>query len=189
MLTHDGDYLMLPTPLHPAIVHLPMALMVLIPMFAFGALWAIHRGATIRNAWGLPVALMVLLVASSWLASETGENEEDAVEDVVAESTIETHEEAAERFFFLGATLLVLSGLGLFSGRIGETARWTGAVGSLLVLAAGVQVGHLGGELVYKHGAAAAYVDSAPGGSETLRDGERRERRDDDVDNDDDDRH
>lgn len=131
----------------------------------------------------MPVALMVLLVASSWLALETGEQQEEAVEAVVAESAIEAHEEAAERFLWLGATLLVLSSLGLVSGRIGGAARWTGAAGSLLLLAAGVQVGHSGGELVYRHGAADAYVDSTPGAREILGDAgrrERRERRDDD---------
>lgn len=174
---------MLPDPLHPATVHLPLALVILIPIFALGALWAIHRGASVRKGWGLPVALMVLLVASSWLALETGEQQEEAVEAVVAESAIEAHEEAAERFLWLGATLLVLSSLGLVSGRIGGAARWTGAAGSLLLLAAGVQVGHSGGELVYRHGAADAYVDSTPGAREILGDAgrrERRERRDDD---------
>jgi uncharacterized membrane protein len=171
---------MLPDPLHPAIVHLPIALVILIPIFAFGALWAIHRGAAVRKVWGLPVGLMVLLVASAWLALETGEREEEAVEAVVAESAIESHEEAAERFLFVGATVLVLISVGLLSGRLGGVARWTGAAGTLLLLAAGVQVGHLGGELVYRHGAAAAYVDSTPGGDEMSGDGERRERRDDD---------
>lgn len=180
---------MLPDPLHPAIVHLPMALVVLIPLFAFGALWAIHRGATVRPVWALPVALMVLLVSSSWLALETGENEEDAVEDVVAESKIHDHEEAAERFLAVGVAVLVLSSLGLLSGRVSGPARWVGAAGSLLVLAAGVQVGHLGGELVYKHGAAAAYVDSTPGLGERSGDRERRDADDGDDHDDDDDRH
>jgi len=175
---------MLPDPLHPAIVHLPIALVILIPIFAFGALWAIRRDATARKVWVLPVALMALLVASAWLALETGEWEEETVEAVVPESAIEAHEEAAERFLWLGATLLVLSSLGLVSGRIGGTARWTGAAGSLLLFAAGVQVGHSGGELVYRHAAASAYVDSAPGVDERSGDRESGERPDDDDDDD-----
>ncbi|GMR12694.1 MAG: hypothetical protein BMS9Abin29_0886 [Gemmatimonadota bacterium] len=174
---------MLPDPLHPAIVHLPIALVILIPIFAFGALWAIHRGRMTKRVWGLPVALMALLVASAWLALETGEREEETVEAIVAESAIDAHEEAAEQLIAVGVTILLLSSLGLFSGRLGGTARWVGAAGSLVLLAAGVQVGRLGGELVYRHGAAAAYVDSTPGVGQPSGDGqrgERRERGDDD---------
>ncbi len=48
---------------------------------------------------------------------------------------------------------------------------------TLGLLAAGVNVGHTGGELVYTHGAAQAYVTS----SRAERDGATREHGDDDV--------
>jgi hypothetical protein len=37
-------------PLRPAVVHLPIALTLLVPVFAVGALWAIRRGAVPARA-------------------------------------------------------------------------------------------------------------------------------------------
>ncbi len=54
---------------------------------------------------------------------------------------------------------LLVSGAGLLSGRRGSIGRTVGAATTIAVLVAGVSVGHLGGELVYKHGAANAYLD------------------------------
>ena len=92
---------------------------------------------------------------------ETGENEEDRVEQAVAERYIEEHEEAAERFMALAGVGLLIVGAGLLSGRVGGLFRVAGVAGSFAVLAAGVAVGHSGGELVYTHGAANAYLDGA----------------------------
>ena len=105
------------------------------------------------------MVLQVLLVGSGWLALETGEEEEDRVERIVAEDLIEEHEEAAERFMVLAGIGLLATGAGLLSGRRGSIGRAVGAATTIVVLAAGVSVGHLGGELVYKHGAANAYLD------------------------------
>ncbi len=50
---------MLPDPLHPAIVHLPIALSVFMPLFALVAAVVIRRGALPARAWG-GVALLAL---------------------------------------------------------------------------------------------------------------------------------
>ena len=42
---------------------------------------------------------------------------------------------------------------------VGEAARLLTTVGAFGLIAAGVQVGHSGGELVYRHGAASAYTN------------------------------
>lgn len=152
---------MLPDPLHPAVVHLPVALMVLLPLFALGALWAIRRGTPPLKAWGLVVGLTALLLASSWLAVETGEQQEDTVEAVVSEGAIHTHEEAAEIFFWMAGGVLLLAGAGLVGGRVGTTARIAATAATLALVVAGWRVGHTGGELVYVHGAASAYVDGS----------------------------
>jgi len=47
----------IPSPLHPAVVHLPIALAVLVPAFAVAALWAIRRGARPLRAWGVATAM------------------------------------------------------------------------------------------------------------------------------------
>jgi len=102
------------------------------------------------------------MVGTAWLALETGEREEEAVEAVVPDAALHAHEEAAERFIVVGVTVTLLLAAGLLSGSWGTAGRTLGTLGSFLVVAAAVQTGYEGGELVYRHGAAAAYV-AAPG--------------------------
>ena len=153
---------MIPDPLHPAVVHLPIALAVLIPALAILAIPLIRRGVVPARTWAAVVLLQAALVGSGWVALETGEAQEERVEQVVAERHIETHEEAAERFLVVATLALVMMAAGLLPGRPGTAGRVVGTLATFAVLAAGVSVGHSGGELVYKHGAAAAYA-SAPG--------------------------
>jgi uncharacterized membrane protein len=47
---------MLPDPLHPAVVHFPIVLMILLPLAAAGGLWAISRGVGTAKAWAIPLA-------------------------------------------------------------------------------------------------------------------------------------
>lgn len=152
---------MLPDPLHPAVVHLPIALAILIPGFALAGTYLIYRGLLPPRSWALVVVFQALLVGSGWLALETGEEQEERVERVVAERHIEAHEEAAERFLLLAGIGLLLAAGGVLPGRTGAVGRVAGALATVAVLVAGISVGHSGGELVYKHGAASAYT-SAP---------------------------
>lgn len=151
---------MFPEPLHPAVVHFPIVFAVLLPISALVALWTIRRGATVRSAWLFPLVLAVALTGSSWVAIETGEAEEDRVEAIVGDAPVHAHEEAAERLLILSGLVALVAGVGMLSGPVGSAARLVATVGTVVVLAAGAQVGSLGGELVYEHGAAAAY--SAP---------------------------
>ncbi|MGK7312674.1 MAG: DUF2231 domain-containing protein [Candidatus Longimicrobiales bacterium M2_2A_002] len=151
---------MLPEPLHPAIVHFPIVLAVLLPIFALGALWAIRRDARPRLAWAIPLALAGALLASAWVALETGEAQEDRVEQVVGEDALHAHEEAGERFLVLSGILFVVMAGGLLAGTPGTAARLVGTVGAIGLVAAAVQVGDAGGKLVYEHGAASAYVNA-----------------------------
>lgn len=149
---------MLPEPLHPIVVHFPMALAVLLPISAAIAWWAIRRGSAARRAWIVPTALALALTGSAWVAVQTGEREEDRVEAFVGEAPIEEHEEAAERFLLFAGLTTLVAGVGLFSGVVGRAARLVASAGTLVVLAAGIQVGAAGGDLVYEHGAADAYI-------------------------------
>src|SRR5262245_17612151 len=110
---------MLPDPLHPAVVHLPIALAALIPLLAVLALIAISRGWLPARAWAAVVLLQALLVGSAWLAHETGEDQEERVERVVEEKYIEEHEEAAMYFLYLSVGGLVLVAGGLLPDRKG----------------------------------------------------------------------
>lgn len=152
---------MIPQPLHPAVVHFPIVFVVILPLAAAVALWAIHRGAGPRRAWWPVVAVSAVLVASSWVAVQTGEREEDTVERVVAEAAIEEHEESAEVFLPLTVAGLLVVSTGLLAGLPGRIGRGVAVAAALGLVVAGYRVGHSGGELVYRHGAATAYATPA----------------------------
>lgn len=148
-------------PLHPLVVHFPIVFSVLLPIAALVALWTIRKGTLARKAWSIPVALAAALTLSAFVAIQTGKREADRVERVVSERPIDAHEEAAERFLVLSGALLLVAGAGLLPRTVGDAARLATTVGALGLLAAGVQVGHSGGELVYRYGAASAYTNGS----------------------------
>ena len=150
-------------PLHPLVVHFPIVLVTLLPISVGIALWMIRKGTTPRRVWAVPVALAAALALSAWVATETGESQEDRVERVVARGALHGHEEAAERFLVLSGVLVLVTAAGLSRGNVGRAARLVSAVGALGLVAAGVQVGHSGGSLVYREGAANAALTGSPG--------------------------
>jgi hypothetical protein len=107
------------------------------------------------------LAFAAALALSAWVATETGESQEDRVERVVARGALHGHEEAAERFLVLSGVLMLVTAAGLARGTFGRAARLVSAAGALGLVAAGVQVGHSGGTLVYREGAANAYTGSS----------------------------
>lgn len=147
---------MLPDPLHPAIVHFPIVLMFLLPISAIAALWAIGRGTRVLTAWAVPIAVAAALTLSSWVATETGESQGEAVEQRVPEQFLEAHEEAAELFLALAGAVLAITVAGMLKGRAGGAVRIAATVASVALLVPGYRVGHSGGALVYTHGAAGA---------------------------------
>jgi uncharacterized membrane protein len=153
--------LAIPDPLHPALVHFPIALASIAPLFAFLCAVALFRAWLPARAWLVVVLLQLMLVASAQLALQAGENEEERVEKVVAEERIEEHEEAAERFRNLAVIGLVVVAAGLAPGAIGGWARALAVIVTAVGALASVPVGQSGGELVYKHGAASAYTQPA----------------------------
>lgn len=151
-------------PLHPKLVHLPIALAVLLPLLTGGLLLAWWREWFPKRTWVLVVAAQAALLASGLLSMRTGEEDEERVERFVPESVIERHEEAAEQFVWASGIVLALTLLPLLL-RKPEAARIAGlgaALGTAVVLALGFRVGEAGGELVYRHGAAAAFQSAAP---------------------------
>src|SRR5262245_1932223 len=151
-------------PLHPLVVHFPIALAMLLPISAGVALWAIRKGATPRKAWAVPLAVAAALALSAWVSTQTGESQEDRVERVVSRGALHGHEEAAARFLVLSGVLVLVAAAGLAHGTIGRAARYVAAAGTLGLVVAAAQVGHSGGTLVYRHGAANAYTDANLGG-------------------------
>lgn len=145
---------------HPKVVHLPMALAVLMPLIAGGAFLALWRGWFDRRAWVGVLLLQTILVGSGAVAMNTGEREEDRVEQVVPEEPIEAHEEAAESFVWASAAVLLLMALPLAlpEGRARQAAALGAFLGTLIVFGFGYNAGEGGGKLVYQYGAAQVYA-------------------------------
>ncbi len=143
---------LIPNPLHPAIVHLPVALAVILPLFALGALWFIRKGAKPARAWGVTAVLLAFLALGAVAAVQTGGQQEKQVERTVGEAAIEQHEEAAELFEISSIVVLAIGLIGLANGKIGQVGRVAATLGTLVLFGMVWQVGHSGGRLVYGAG-------------------------------------
>jgi hypothetical protein len=96
------------------------------------------------------------------VASRTGEAEVERVEAVLtSEEPLHEHEEAAEFFLLVSGVTAALAILGLAPGLTGRSARLVALLGAVGAAAAVARAGFLGGELVFRHGAAAAYTAEA----------------------------
>lgn len=175
---------MFEAPFHPKIVHLPIALSILMPLITAGLIAAWWNSWLPRRSWYAAVALQGLLFAGSWAATETGEWNEEKVEEVLtSEEPLEEHEERAEQFYWatLVVFLLMILPVGLPTRRSRRGAALLALAGTLVVLWMGFRVGDAGGKLVYEHSAAEAHTngeaaEGAPppeaGGAETEQEGE-----------------
>lgn len=161
---------MFDAPLHPKIVHIPMALATLMPLISIGLLVAWWKDWLPDKTWWIAVALQAVMFGSGWVAMQTGEQDEEKVEQVLAsEEPIEVHEERAEVFFWASGGLLAVMVLPMVIPGASRK-RWiavAASAGTVAVFWLGYRVGQAGGDLVYKHGAADAHIDAAasPGGT------------------------
>ncbi len=139
-----------PDPLHPAVVHFPVALLLVGGLLA----WM----AVIWRRWALPAALILSLgAAGAIVAVETGEREADRAGELsgAAAHLLDEHAEAGETVRTLG---VVTAGLAIFSallGRFLKVAKVVALLCAVASLAAGWQVakaGHYGGQMVYHQG-------------------------------------
>ncbi len=90
-------------PLHPLVVHFPIVLAVLAPLAALFPLLRLARGKDAAVATRVVAGLFAALAISAFVAVQTGELDEDAVEAVTGEGPLERHEEAAERLMLPGS--------------------------------------------------------------------------------------
>ena len=103
--------------------------------------------------------LQLLLVGAGLFVKQTGEREARNARRVLVRGTIRSHAQAADYFVWLSGATLVIAGLGLvLRERQGRWAAITPTAATVVVAAAAVRVGHLGGELVYVKGAATVYT-------------------------------
>lgn len=153
-------------PFHPLVVHLPLALTVILPVLIFVFAGFIFKNKLPHQTWLVIIGLQLLTTVSGYVALESGEDEEHQVERVVDKKIIHQHEERAE--VFVGATVvtLVLSIAAYFLQR--QLQLYVNLFIGLLSLVCcylAYLTGGSGGELVYRHGAASAYIQvSEPDG-------------------------
>ncbi len=165
----------IPDPLHPAIVHFPIVLIL------FGTMAAV--AAVFFRRWHLPWLAAGLLAAGAlgaFAATWTGGNDEEIVGEIspAAEQILDEHEEWGERTrnIAIAAALLAIASASI--ARFPTAARGLGIASALAALIASYAVaetGHYGGQLVYKHGGG---VNTAAGS--TLPNPENPPRGDDD---------
>lgn len=149
---------MLPEPLHPILVHFPIVLAAALPPLAVISLIALRRRRQAKT-W-LAVAIVAGLALLAGLAAQqAGEREEDRAEAWVPESALENHEENANRFVWSLGAVFGFSLLGLGSGNLGRAGRSLTLITLIPMAVFLLQAGGSGGDLVYEHGAASAYVE------------------------------
>jgi len=151
------------------------------PFVAAAIGFALFKGWANKPVWLVVVALQAAVLVGGLAAMNTGEDEEEVVEKVVSERLIEAHEEKAEAFVWGAGVTLALSVAVLLLGpqQVGAAAMVT-TLATAVTLGLGYRVGHSGGELVFKHGAAAAYSGGAAGAADWSQGGSRASPEEDD---------
>jgi uncharacterized membrane protein len=143
----------LPNPLHPAVVHFPIVLLLLGAVVALAAIFVRKHGVP-----ALAAGLLALGAVGTWGAVESGESDGGLVENAAPQvnDLVDAHETWAKRTL----TISIIAGLAaagsVLAARWPRTARAVAVVAALVSMTAayGVyQTAHRGGALVYRHGA------------------------------------
>jgi uncharacterized membrane protein len=156
----------IPSPLHPALVHFPIVLILIGTVVAIVAVFV--------RRWHLPwiaAGLLAFGAAGAIAAAWSGGGEKELVGELsaTAEQLLDQHEEWGERTRTL-AIVAALLALGATTVRrfpaISRTFSVATACAALAASYCVANAGHYGGQLVYKHGAgintaAGAIADSA----------------------------
>ncbi len=145
-------------PLHPLLVHLPLGLVIILPLISFWALLARRREDSPGTIWALVVVLHAVLAVSTWIAAEVGERKVHIAEQVVEQQIIARHADAGDYLQIATLLAFLVALVGVARGRMGRTGRCVSTALACGMLFLGCYAGRTGGELVYQHGAADAYV-------------------------------
>jgi uncharacterized membrane protein len=145
--------------LHPAVVHVPLGIALLLPLLCLVAVW-LHFGrheesALVSRFWFAVVLALFVASAGALLSHSTGEAGEHAVEKFIPKEAIERHEDYSKIFAALIYTMTAIASLTLIvRGRLKGAGILLVTLLSLATLGAGYLTGNEGGKLVYTHKAA-----------------------------------
>ncbi len=168
-----------PNPLHPAIVHFPIVL-ILLGAVTSVAMVVIPRTALAWFSAAILALAAVGAVAATWSGDEDEEKTEHA--GAVVERVLDEHEEWAERS--RNATIIAMLAAGvaaLSMKRLPVFSRGAAALTAVVSLGASwcvLEAGHYGGQLVYQHGVGVS--QDGPAASDNTTRHEKSRHRDDD---------
>ncbi|PIP93815.1 MAG: hypothetical protein COW00_04465 [Bdellovibrio sp. CG12_big_fil_rev_8_21_14_0_65_39_13] len=141
-------------PLHPAIVHLPLGLIIFAPILSLLFLFYFKDLVNFKRNWLIVVFLHLFVMGGALVAKKTGEIEEERVEKIIGHHEIHEHEEKAEFFIVLSIVFFLVSGAVLAPNKtaVRKGLQYTLLLGQLGLIAVGINVGHSGGEMVFSQG-------------------------------------
>lgn len=139
---------------HPAIVHVPLGLAMVMPLLAAALTVALWRGRLPRSAFAVVAALQLAIVGAGFMAMRLGHADAKQAEQVAPEAAVDAHEEAGETFVWAALGVLVASAVALvLPARRAPAMGALVTAGALVVAGLGLNAGARGGELVFRHGA------------------------------------
>ena len=137
-------------PLHPQLVHFPIAFIIL--SFIFDFVGAIRDSKKWNQFGGI---ILLLAIMTAFAALQSGESSEEMLKPMESSlhEAVEEHEGLASTTFWFILILGIIRGWLQLKGLFNSWLRW----GYVVLIGTAVfmilRVGHLGGKLVYEHGA------------------------------------
>lgn len=144
-----NDYWTKVLPLHPKLVHVPIALAILMPLVATLIWFGIRRGWFTPRTWLIAFVLQGAMAVSAFAALQTGKDDAVKVEGYASEDALAAHEARAYWFLYVAVANLVLCGGVLAVPRRRQLLGGLVIVGTFASGYAGYLVGDAGGRLVY----------------------------------------
>lgn len=153
---------LLPNPLHPAVVHFPIVLLLLGAVVTIAAVFVRKYGVP-----ALAAGLLVLGAVGTWGAVESGESDGGLVENTAPQvnDLVDDHERWAKRTLAMSILAAFAAGGSVITARWPRIARAVAVVAALVSVAAAYgiyETGHRGGALVYRHGAGVQVATTKP---------------------------
>lgn len=150
-------------PFHTIISHFPIALAFVLPALAIAFALLIKNEKMQAKTWLIIFALNLTTAVTGYVSIKSGVAEEPAMEKLIERKILQTHESVAEVFVGTVVICTLLSLTAFFIKKEFQFPLQLMSAGlGLVSIYFAYQTAILGGELVYKYGAASAYVQLSP---------------------------